>query len=162
MRKGSAILREKETGEALREEKDPVSSPSQAKGGCLDNNNEWRKVHGQGSKGIPPLPTAPCPVPLKNRYEALVEEGQLSENVDDDQPTSQIRQSKKRTPWITTTPTRRKRRVIVVGDSFLRGMEGLVCRVDPPQREVCCLPGARVKDITRKLPGLVHLTDYYP
>jgi len=27
---------------------------------------------------------------------------------------------------------------------------------------VCCLPGARVRDISRKLPGLIHPSDYYP
>jgi len=27
---------------------------------------------------------------------------------------------------------------------------------------VCCLPGAQVRDISRKLPGLIHPSDYYP
>ena len=27
---------------------------------------------------------------------------------------------------------------------------------------MCCLPGARVRDISRKLPGLIHPSDYYP
>ena len=31
----------------------------------------------------------------------------------------------------------------------------------PSLREVCCLPGAQVKDITRKLPSLVRSSDYY-
>jgi len=63
---------------------------------------------------------------------------------------------------ITTSSTRKKRTVIVVGDSQLRGTEGLICRADPPLREVCCLPGAWVKDIARKLPRLVRHSDYYP
>ena len=41
-------------------------------------------------------------------------------------------------------------------------MEGPVCQPDPIRREVCCLPGARVKDISRKLPGLIRPSDYYP
>lgn len=51
----------------------------------------------------------------------------------------------------------------MVGDSLRRGMEGPIYRPDPDlsHREVCCLPGARVRDITRKLPELVHPTDYY-
>ncbi|PKU43543.1 suppression of tumorigenicity 5 [Limosa lapponica baueri] len=103
------------------------------------------------------------PVPLKNRYKVLVVEGQLSEDVNDGQFTSEMpTQSKKRTAHITTTSTRRKRRVIVVGDSFLRGTECPIWQVDPPHREVCCLPGAWVKDVTRKLLGLVWSSDYYP
>jgi len=50
----------------------------------------------------------------------------------------------------------------VVGDSPLRGTEGLISWADPPLREVCCLPGARVKDIARKIPRLVRPSDYYP
>lgn len=44
---------------------------------------------------------------------------------------------------------------MVVGDSLLKGTEGPICQLDPTRREVCSLPGARVKDITRKLPDLV-------
>ena len=65
-------------------------------------------------------------------------------------------------PRITTAAAKKKRRVIVIGDSLLRGTEGPICRPDPSHREVCCLPGARVRDITRKLPGLVRPSDYYP
>ena len=50
----------------------------------------------------------------------------------------------------------------MVGDSLLRGTEGPICRPDPVRREVCCLPGARVRDITRKLPKLVRSSDYFP
>lgn len=50
----------------------------------------------------------------------------------------------------------------MVGDSLLRGIEGPVCQLDPSHREICCLPGARVRDITEKLPGLMQSSDYYP
>jgi len=63
---------------------------------------------------------------------------------------------------ITTSSTKRKRRVIVVEDSQLRGTEGPICRADPSLRELCCLLGARVKDIARKLPRMVRPSDYYP
>ena len=49
----------------------------------------------------------------------------------------------------------------MAGDSLLRGTEGSICRLDPSHREMCCLPGARVRDITRKLPELVKSTDYF-
>jgi len=65
-------------------------------------------------------------------------------------------------PRITTASAKKKRRVIVIGDSLLRGTEGPICRPDPSHREVCCLPGARVRDVAKKLPGLVRPSDYYP
>ena len=42
------------------------------------------------------------------------------------------------------------------------GMEGPIRRLDLTQREVCCLPGAQLKNITRNLLDLVHPSDYYP
>ena len=65
-------------------------------------------------------------------------------------------------PSIKTSSIRKKQRVIVVGDSLLKGAEGPICRPDPLHREVCCLPGVRVKDVRKKLPSLVRPTDYYP
>jgi len=80
-----------------------------------------------------------------------------------DQSTSEEAQRSETPPsHITTSSTRRKRRVIAVGDSQLRGTEGPICQADPPLRQVCCLPGARVKDIARKLPRLLQPSDYYP
>jgi len=60
-----------------------------------------------------------------------------------------------------TTSTRKKRWIIEVGDYLLRGTEGPTSWTDLPLREVCHLPGAWVKDITRKLPILVRPSDYY-
>jgi len=65
-------------------------------------------------------------------------------------------------PRIATAPVKKKRRVIVKGNSLLRGTEGPICRPDPSHREVCSLPGARVRDVAKKLPGLVRPSDYYP
>ena len=65
-------------------------------------------------------------------------------------------------PCLETASVRKGRRGIVVGDSLLWGTEGSICRPDPTCKEVCCLPGARVRDITRKLPKLVRSTDYFP
>jgi len=65
-------------------------------------------------------------------------------------------------PRITTASTKKKRRVIVIGDSLLRGTQGPICRPDPSHREVCCLPGAWVREVAKKLPGLVWPSDYYP
>ena len=65
-------------------------------------------------------------------------------------------------PSIKTSSARKKRRVIGAGDSLLNGAEGPICRPNPLHREVCCLPGAQVKDVRKKLPSLVWPTDYYP
>jgi len=61
-----------------------------------------------------------------------------------------------------TAPLKKKRRVIVVDDSLLRGTEGPIHQPDPSHREVCCLPGVPVRDVARKLPGLVRPSDYCP
>ncbi|KAK4817118.1 hypothetical protein QYF61_027981 [Mycteria americana] len=85
------------------------------------------------------------------------------EDGDDSPSTPEVSpRSEKCTSHINTTSTRKRRWVIVVGNSLLRGTEGPLCRTDPPLREVCCLPGARVKDITRIRPSLVQPSDYYP
>ena len=109
------------------------------------------------------MPTTSPQVPLHNRYEALAVEDKAVDGAGVDPSTSEEAQRSEGPPSrITTSSTRRKRRVIVVGDSQLRGTEGPICRADPPLREVCCLPRARVKDIARKLSRLVRPSDYYP
>jgi len=76
--------------------------------------------------------------------------------------TGGVAENRRTHPRITATSTRKKRRVTVVGDSFLKGKEGLIYMADPPHRELCCLPGAWVREITRKLPSTVQSLDYYP
>ncbi|KAK4805287.1 hypothetical protein QYF61_004852 [Mycteria americana] len=94
-------------------------------------------------------------VQLGEPYEALEVEGQSVEDGDDSLSTPEVSpRAEERTSRLTTTSTRKRRRVIVVGDSFLKGTEGPICRTDPPLREVCCLPRACVKDVTRVLPTL--------
>ena len=50
----------------------------------------------------------------------------------------------------------------MVGDSLLKGTEAPICRPDRESREVCCLPGAKVRDIAKRVPQLIRKTDYYP
>jgi len=50
----------------------------------------------------------------------------------------------------------------MVGDSLLRGTEVPVCRPDRKAHKVYCLPGARVREVTERVPQLVKRTDYYP
>ena len=65
-------------------------------------------------------------------------------------------------PCLETASVRKGRRGIVVGDSLLWGTEGSICRPDPTCKEVCCLPWAHIRDIARKVPGLVCSSDYCP
>lgn len=63
---------------------------------------------------------------------------------------------------ITTTGIKKKRRVVLVGDSLPRGADDPVCQPDPSHREVCYLPGGRARDIAGRLPGLIQPTDCCP
>ncbi|XP_053898073.1 cytosolic Fe-S cluster assembly factor NUBP1 isoform X1 [Malaclemys terrapin pileata] len=62
----------------------------------------------------------------------------------------------------TATTPKRRRRVVVVGDSLLRGTESSICHPDRENREVCCLPGARIHDVMERLPRLIKPSDRYP
>lgn len=64
----------------------------------------------------------------------------------------------KPSPNIKTTSLKKKKWVLVVGDSSLHGTGSPICWTDPLLREGCCLPGAQV----RKLPSLVWLTNHSP
>uniref|UniRef100_A0A8C3P9C4 Ig-like domain-containing protein n=1 Tax=Chrysemys picta bellii TaxID=8478 RepID=A0A8C3P9C4_CHRPI len=45
----------------------------------------------------------------------------------------------------------RKRQVYVIGDSLLRRIDWPVTRADPENRRVCCLPGAKIRDVDLRL-----------
>lgn len=100
-------------------------------------------------------------MPLCDRFDDLDLEECLSEEVGEGakRRLSRARQS---TPHLKIASTKKERSIIVVGDSFLRRMQGCMYQPEPTHREVWCLPGARIRSITGKLPGLVHSSDYYP
>ena len=121
-------LREKQEHppEKTQDQEDPVSSAHQAESSNLKEGGEWRQVHARGSRQTHPLPTSPSQVPLYNRYEALDVEGQSM----GDGPSAPevLPRSERPILHIMTTSMRRKKRVIVVGDSLLRGTEGPLCQ----------------------------------
>ena len=146
--------------EALQEAEVPLPSCHQA-GGDLRDGGEWIRVPARGGRRIPSRSPSPSQLPLHNRYGALELEDRVNEDQGVDEALSrEVPRLSRAAPRILTASE--KRRVIVVGDSLPRGTEGPICRPDPSHREVCCLPGAWVKDITRELPGLVWTSDYYP
>ena len=55
---------------------------------------------------------------------------------------------------------KKERRVIIMGDSLLRGMEGPVSQPDPACREMCCLLGAQIRDMTGRLLSLFHRSSF--
>lgn len=57
---------------------------------------------------------------------------------------------------------KKKRHVLVVGDPLLKGIETSLFQPDRESQDVCCLPRARIWDITVRVPQLVKITDYYP
>lgn len=99
------------------------------------------------------------PYHLANRYSTL--EGELDNNGDDGSSLLGVSpKSSQTTLSIKTASAKKKRWVIVIGDSLLKGTEGMICRPNPLHREVCCYPGAWVKDVRKELPSLVQPSDY--
>ena len=102
-------------------------------------------------------------MPLHNRYEAL-DLDRLGDMDVGESPSVQERlpMASQSAPHFATMSVRKKIRAVIIGDSLLRGTEGLICHLDPSHREVCCLPGARVRDVARNITRLVKPSDYYP
>jgi len=71
-------------------------------------------------------------------------------------------QASRSAPLLTSSVTKKRQWVTVAGNSLLRGTEAPICQPDALPRVVCCLPGAGIRDVTKRLSGLVQFTDYYP
>ena len=127
----------------------------------LTDEEGWKRVPAWCHGHTPRLPTLLSQVPLSNWFGVLEIEGEVSGEVREDLP-----RRGPRARWSSThfeiNSARKDSRVIVVSDSFLRGTEGPICRLDPSHWEVCSFPGAQVRDTTRKFPKLVRSTDYFP
>ena len=97
-------------------------------------------------------------MPLQNRFEALELEREVTEGVEGGPPI-RLTRVKRLSSHLKTASTLKDRRVVVIDDSLLSrtGSKGLYVGL----REVCCLPGEWVRDISRKLLGLIHPSDYY-
>ncbi|XP_074667595.1 uncharacterized protein LOC141917867 [Strix aluco] len=160
-----APLKQQEQMEAPNEVGNPSSSCYQAEGGDLRDGGGWKQVPAQGGRKILSRPPSPSMVSLHNRFGALEllseEEKEEESETNKEEDPGPPRPGHSR-PGIKTSSKKNPRRVNVVGDSILRGIEGPICRPDPLHREVCCLPGACVKDLMAKLPVLVRPKDYYP
>uniref|UniRef100_A0A8C8RI01 C2H2-type domain-containing protein n=1 Tax=Pelusios castaneus TaxID=367368 RepID=A0A8C8RI01_9SAUR len=128
-----------------------AATPSEKDGMAQAEDGHWQLVTSGSRQCSTPAPIPPSVV-VKNRYAAL----QTGDDMEEEKPcTPEVGR-------ITTITPRRKRRVVVVGDSLLRGMEAPICRPDKASREVCCLPGARIRDVTEGLSRIIRPSDYYP
>jgi len=145
-------LRPRQWEAAPQEAEDPLPSCHQAERGDLRYSGEWKWVSARGGKRVPSQPPSPAQLSLSNRYGALECEGPANEDAGEG-PSRGLPKTSWSASHITTASAKKKRRIIVTGDSPLRGTEGPICQPDPSHREVCCLPGARVRDVVKKLPG---------
>ncbi|XP_059579167.1 uncharacterized protein LOC132248816 [Alligator mississippiensis] len=117
---------------------------------CCVQPGAWTKV----VKGPKARRTkAPPPPELSNRYAPLAAPAEPAELP---APTGNMGLTAAPAPALPKT----KRKVFIVGDSLLRGTEGPICF--PLAREVCCFPGARIRDIAERIPKLLKPTDHYP
>jgi len=66
------------------------------------------------------------------------------------------------TSYIKTSTKQIQRQAVVIGDSLLSRTEAPICRLDLLFREVCCLPGVCIRDVTGQVRILVQPSDYYP
>ncbi|XP_060129222.1 uncharacterized protein LOC132591937 [Zootoca vivipara] len=156
------VCTKEETGDLPEEE---VSSPTQ-------QPDVWRNVTHRSRR---PRDRSEC-LELHNRFEVLMEDEEqtppedlslitVDEEYEDEQQSQssgnmQVTLEGTAHGRIPTKPM--KRRVVVIGDSLLRGTEAVICGPDKMSREVCCLPGAKIKDVTERLQGIIKPTDKYP
>ena len=100
-------------------------------------------------------------MPLPKRYHALGLQNE--ERVSNGQDPGKANHAKLVQPptHIRTSAIRNVRRVLVIGDSLLRGTEAPICCPDNISREVYFLPRARIRDVTERLLSLVKPADYH-
>ncbi|XP_059572117.1 uncharacterized protein LOC109285574 [Alligator mississippiensis] len=103
---------------------------------------------------------ATSPVQLGNRYKdvASLEERVTEEATSTTTTTTTTSMQTKRQPdsW------KKRPLVVVVGNSLLRGIEGVIRHLDHVVWEVCCLPRAQIQHVTARIPDLIRPSNYYP
>ncbi|PKU49565.1 death-associated protein 1 [Limosa lapponica baueri] len=91
-----------------------------AEGDDPGNRGEWIQVPVRRGKGNPSQPPSPYRLPLHNKYGALKVEGEEDEKVEET-PSGGLPIASQSPPCIRTSTLKKKRRVIVIGDSLLKG-----------------------------------------
>ena len=91
------------------------------------------------------LGAAPPEVVVSNRYRPLQESEAHDPEFGGDDESQGTRKA--------SSP--KKRELLIVGDSIIRGVDSVVCSRDKESRTVCCLPGAQVGDILERVDKLL-------
>ncbi|XP_073435803.1 uncharacterized protein [Dendrobates tinctorius] len=124
-----------------------------------EETEEWRHVTQRSRR----IRRQSAPILLRNQYQALTQENDEEIHQDKTLPTnSNLVRLQSPPGWRKKNVVKKKRRVVVMGDSLLRGTEAAICRPDITSREMCCLPGAKIKDVSDRISGLFRPTDDYP
>lgn len=63
--------------------------------------------------------------------------------------------------WVMISAAKNRWRILVIGDSVLRGTEVPICLPNNLSIEVCCLLGTYIQDIEKRIPGRIKLEYCY-
>eukprot|EP00061_Rhincodon_typus_P012548 g38348.t1 len=126
--------------------------------GRLSNLN---LVNGQGQQGVTVSKAGrgilqsgtenPQLLILFNKYEVLAPCVDEEKGCKEDEPTDHCT-----VVWEAIQEGGAQRQVVVVGDSIIRGTDSILCKQDRESRMVCCLPGARVRDISDQIETILE------
>ncbi|XP_059499497.1 uncharacterized protein LOC132207556 [Stegostoma tigrinum] len=110
--------------------------------------DEDRWVTVRGRKGDrQTVQRSPVGIPLSNKYTILDTAG--GDDLPEESHSSQFSGTEPDT--VTKKGRGQNRKVLVVGDSIVRGIDRRFCGQDRDSRKVCCLPGARVRDVSDRV-----------
>lgn len=145
-----ASLRQKQTSEIIQDQGDPLLIPQQGEHRSCKERSAWRVVHVHSRWQVKSFAHLTPQGPWHKVWVSVYRRAAKGERGWRSNHTRGSPQSERLTHLVTTTYKSKKRWAIVVGNSVLRRTEGIRW---PGQthREVYCLPGTGVKDITRKL-----------
>lgn len=144
--------------EASGEHRDPqpmvkqteIPPAAHAEGSGDSNTEEWKTATPRTCRRKIFSPTPD--VPLQGCFTTV--------HTEDERPTTlrwmlELNKAATSTPHITTSKTKKRWRVIVAGNSLLRGTEEPIYWHDTLYREACCLPGVLIRGVMEKLPSLM-------
>lgn len=119
-------------------------------------SGDWALLSAWGRrKNLPPSPKVPL-----YKIQHLENEEHVNNRQEDPGKVDNTKSAQPPT-HIRTSATRKACKVLVIGDSLLRGTEAPICCPDSFSREVCCLPGARICNVTERLPSQITICSYY-
>uniref|UniRef100_UPI00398EB7F6 uncharacterized protein n=1 Tax=Pristiophorus japonicus TaxID=55135 RepID=UPI00398EB7F6 len=112
-------------------------------------DREWKTSRKSSARKV--VQGSPVVIPLQNRYTALstVEGDDSSGEGSSSQVHGTVAGS------VAQEGRKKSGRAIVIGDSMVRGIDRRFCGRNRDSRMVCCLPGARVKDVSERVQDIL-------